>query len=153
MVTKDCRIKFYSLMKFEGIFLREVANCHRGSINGLSISNNSGYLISAGEDNMVKIWDYEAQKTVPYYFQSFIGHTYPINDIIFNPRNNEQIFSIGLRDGIYVWQFNGDIESDYKQGHLAGQDMPSNQTIDGEKPPSLLEKIRTTNKAKKAFRN
>jgi WD40 repeat protein len=51
------------------------------------VSLNTGYLLTGGEDNMVKIWDYEAQKTVPYYFQSFIGHTYPITSIIFNPKN------------------------------------------------------------------
>ena len=38
VVTKDCKIKFYSLMKYEGIFLREIANCHRGSISGLDVS-------------------------------------------------------------------------------------------------------------------
>jgi WD40 repeat protein len=34
----------------------------------LSISNNSGYMLTGGEDNMVKVWDYEATKTVPYFF-------------------------------------------------------------------------------------
>jgi WD40 repeat protein len=88
VITKDCKVRFYSLIKYEGIFMREVANCHRGSITGLDVSNNSGYMLTGGEDSMVKIWDYEAQKTVPYYFQSFIGHTYPLSSIIFNPRNN-----------------------------------------------------------------
>jgi len=60
VVTKDCKIRFYSLLKYEGIFLREVANCHRGSITGMAVSANSGYMLTGGEDNMVKIWDYEA---------------------------------------------------------------------------------------------
>lgn len=68
VVTKDCKVRFYSLMKYEGIFLREVSNCHRGNITGMSISANSGYMLTGGEDNMIKIWDYEAQKTAPYYF-------------------------------------------------------------------------------------
>jgi WD40 repeat protein len=68
VVTKDCRIRFYSLFKFEGIFLREVANCHRGSISSMAITSNSGYFLTGGEDNLIKIWDYEAQKTHPYYF-------------------------------------------------------------------------------------
>ena len=55
-------------MKYEGIFLREISNCHRGSISDIDVSLNTGYLLTGGEDNMVKIWDYEAQKTVPYYF-------------------------------------------------------------------------------------
>lgn len=89
VVTKDCKIRFYCLMKYEGLFLREIANCHRGSINSIDVSFNSGYMLTAGEDSMVKIWDYEAQKTTPYFFQSFIGHTYPLRAIIFNPRNNK----------------------------------------------------------------
>ena len=103
---------------------------------------------------MVKIWDYEAQKAIPYYFQSYIGHTYPINSIMFNPRNNSQIISIGERDGIYVWEFNGDVEQDFKQAHLAGQDFPQSlSTLDEKQPVSKLEELRTKNKAKKAFRN
>jgi len=33
---------------------------------------------------------------------------------MFNPRNNAQIISVGELDGIFIWEFNGDIESDYK---------------------------------------
>jgi hypothetical protein len=44
------------------------------------------------------------------------------------------------------------VQTDYKQAHIAGQDMPS-LAAGEEKAPSLLEKIRTVNKAKKAFRN
>merc|ERR1719230_824298 len=29
VVTKDCRIRFYCLMKYEGLFLREISSCHR----------------------------------------------------------------------------------------------------------------------------
>ena len=68
IVTKDCKVRFYSLIKYEGIFLREIANIHRGSINGIDVSSNSGYLLTGGQDSMVKIWDYEAQKAIPYYF-------------------------------------------------------------------------------------
>ena len=143
-------------MKYEGIFLREVANCHRGAINGLDVTSNSGYMLTGGEDNMVKIWDYEAQKTIPFYFQSFIGHTYPITSICFNPKNNNQIFSTGERDGIFIWEFNGDVENDYKMSGLAGQDKESLSTLEKhneEGAQSALERIRMTNKAKKAFRN
>lgn len=88
VVTKDCKIRFYSLASYEGIFLKEVANGHRGGISGLAVSANSGYMLTGGEDNMVKIWDYEAQKATPFWFQSFIGHTYPVNGLTFNPKNN-----------------------------------------------------------------
>ena len=67
-VTNDCRIRFYSLAKYEGIFLREISSVHRGNIVSQSISANSGYMLTGGEDNMVKVWDYEASKTIPYFF-------------------------------------------------------------------------------------
>ena len=68
MTTTDCKIKVYSLAKFEGILLRELSSVHRGNVVSLSMSNNSGYMVSGGEDNMIRVWDYEANKTTPYYF-------------------------------------------------------------------------------------
>ena len=71
---------------------------------------------------------------------------------MFNPKNNSQVISVGQYDGIFIWDFNGDIDGDYKKEYLSGQDMPITEEVEG-KAPSLLEKIRTANKAKKAFRN
>lgn len=62
---------------------------------------------------MIKVWDYEVQKTIPYFFQSFIGHTYPVSAVLFNPCNNSQMITVGEFDGIFVWEFNGDVENDY----------------------------------------
>jgi WD40 repeat protein len=67
-MTNDCRIRFYSLARYEGLMLREVTSVHRGAITALSVSNNSGFFLTGGEDSMLKVWDYEAQKTLPYYF-------------------------------------------------------------------------------------
>lgn len=68
VVTNDCKIRVYNLVKYEGIFLREINTVHRGSIVSMNISGNSGYMLTGGEDCMVKVWDYEAQKTLPFYF-------------------------------------------------------------------------------------
>jgi hypothetical protein len=32
---------------------------------------------------------------------------------MFNPKNNAQIISAGQYDGIFIWDFNGDVEGDY----------------------------------------
>lgn len=48
IVTKDCKVRFYSLMKYEGLFLREISSCHRGLIRSIDVSVNSGYMVSAG---------------------------------------------------------------------------------------------------------
>jgi hypothetical protein len=29
---------------------------------------NGGFMLTGGEDNLIKIWDYEAQKSVPFFF-------------------------------------------------------------------------------------
>lgn len=64
---------------------------------------------------MVKLWDSDVNletgqtQASPYYFQSFIGHTYPVQKVIFNPNNNSQCISVGGKDGIYLWKFFGDV--------------------------------------------
>jgi hypothetical protein len=38
VMTNDCRVRFYSLARYEGILLREVTAAHRGSITALTVS-------------------------------------------------------------------------------------------------------------------
>lgn len=85
MVTKDQRVRVYSLATFEGAYLRELCTVHKGAVTCTDLSANGGFMLTGGEDNLLKIWDYDAQKSVPYFFQAFIGHTYPLVDAIFNP--------------------------------------------------------------------
>ena len=68
LVTADQRIRFYSLARFDGIFLRELTTVHRGSINTTDLSLNGGFMLTGGSDNLLKIWDYDAQKPTPYYY-------------------------------------------------------------------------------------
>jgi WD40 repeat protein len=41
--------------------------------------------MTGGDDSLIKAWDYEADRTIPYFYQAFIGHTYGVSDVIFNP--------------------------------------------------------------------
>lgn len=68
VVTKDQRIRIYSLASFEGVYLRELQTVHKGAVTCTDLSKNGGYMLTGGQDNLLKMWDYEAQKTVPYYF-------------------------------------------------------------------------------------
>ena len=113
VMTNDSRVRFYSLARYEGILLREVSAAHRGGITALAVSQNSGYFLTGGEDSMLKVWDYEASKTTPYYFQAFIGHTYPVKGAMFCPTDNSTIISCGEKDGIYLWNFYGDIRTQF----------------------------------------
>ena len=86
---------------------------HKGAVTCTDLSTNGGYMLTGGQDNLLKMWDYEAQKTVPYFFQAFIGHTYPVVSTMFNPLDNGMVISAAENDGIYIWQFHGDVHSNY----------------------------------------
>jgi cilia- and flagella-associated protein 52 len=68
LVTEDLRLRFYTLNKFEGTFTKELTTVHRSGINSLNMSHNGGYFLTGGEDNLLKVWDMDAQKSTPYYF-------------------------------------------------------------------------------------
>mmetsp|Transcript_52906 Transcript_52906/g.72458 ORF Transcript_52906/g.72458 Transcript_52906/m.72458 type:complete len:102 (+) Transcript_52906:1643-1948(+) len=68
IITKDTKIKFYRLNCFEGEFKKEITTVHRGDVTALDISKNGDYFLSGGEDNLIKVWDYEANKTIPFYY-------------------------------------------------------------------------------------
>ena len=113
IVMKDQRIKVYSLATFEGAYLRELHTVHKGAVTCTDLSLNGGYMLTGGEDNLLKMWDYDAQKTVPHFFQAFIGHTYPLVSTMFNPLDNNMVISAAENDGIYIWQFHGDTHTNY----------------------------------------
>ena len=148
--TKDLRIKFYGLDTFEGTFLRELTCCHRGAILSLDLSENGGYFLTGGEDNLIKVWDFEAQKTTPYFYQAYIGHTYAVSQVMFDPRNNNRIFSMS-HDGLFVWDFRGDCQTQYLSEPLYRDRelKPLNRSKLHE--PTVLERMRNAvkNKIKK----
>lgn len=59
---------------------------------------------------MLRLWDNSTEEMTssPYYFQSFIGHSYEIEQVFFNPQDNTQCISVGGKDGIFLWKFHGD---------------------------------------------
>jgi len=62
---------------------------------------------------MVKVWDYEAQKASPLFFQAFIGHICPVQNIKFLKDDNSKVVSAAGKDGVYVWSFYGDTETNF----------------------------------------
>jgi len=109
-------------------------------------------MITGGEDCMVKVWDYEANKTLPFYFQAFIGHTYAVKSLMFCPLDNGLVLSAGEKDGIYLWNFYGDIKTPYAHAaleDLTSQKVNSEKESIGAKGQSVLERLRTTRKENK----
>ena len=108
VATTSCKIKFYDLREKDcSVPTREISNIHRDSINSLNFSKNGLYLMTTGDDKTIKILDSDIDKISPYFFQSFIGHTFAVKKAFFNPNNNNQCISVGGKDGIHLWKFYG----------------------------------------------
>ena len=59
-MTKDQRIRIYSLAVFDGAYLRELQTVHKGAVTCTDLTHNGGFMLTGGQDNLIKIWDYEA---------------------------------------------------------------------------------------------
>lgn len=150
VVTKDQRVRIYSLATFEGAYLRELHTVHKGAITCTDLSTHGGYMLTGGQDNLLKMWDYEAQKTVPYFFQAFIGHTYPLVRTMFNPLDNGMVISAAENDGIYIWSFAGDVATNYHPAIEQEDQAPVHQ-VDRDQlhEPTVLERMRASVKEKR----
>ncbi|CAF3669977.1 unnamed protein product [Rotaria sp. Silwood1] len=85
----------FKLLKFDsytGKLLNIINNIHKCTFDCLTLSSDSQYLVTGG-DNMIKFWD-DAN------FQSFVGHSEPIRKVFFTD-DNMHIVSIG--DSIFIW--------------------------------------------------
>ena len=124
---------------------------HRYGINSLDLSLNGGYMLTGGADHLLKVWDYDAQKSIPYFFQAFIGHSYPLTKAIFNPNDNNTIISIGGDDGIYIWQFHGDTQTNYFEEDTEQKENSERIQFPTDllHEPTQLEKMRTSVREKK----
>ena len=100
-------LKIIALDCITGTIVREVSGIHRnGFCTSFDISYNNKYIVTSGEDKMIKVWDYEMPGIPPVY-QAFIGHDSSVNKIIFS-QDNIHVFSIG-DDAMFIWKFLGDL--------------------------------------------
>jgi len=87
-----------------------------GEINALAIMQAGEHFISAGEDKVVKLWDYD--EGISYY--QGIGHSGHVTKIAVAP-NQKFIVSCGSEGGIFLWTTPAKV-----LGTLADDDMPEN---------------------------
>lgn len=106
--SNEYKVRYYGLNGFEGILIKELSGLHSDStIESFDISPNSKYLITAGTDRMLKIWDYSMRPN-NIHGQAFIGHAASIHNVIFSPDNHYIFTSSEGNEGMFVWKFNGD---------------------------------------------
>lgn len=108
VILENCCVKFYSLSLFEGVFLSEMLNIHINEINQFITSKNYKYMISGGEEGMIKIWDMKMIFKKIQSYQQFIGHSKGIKSIIIL-EGRSLLVSASESSGLYFWNFLGDI--------------------------------------------
>ncbi|XP_028331789.1 WD repeat-containing protein 90 isoform X1 [Gouania willdenowi] len=84
-----------------GRLIREVSNVHKLHCSCLAVSEDSRFLLTAG-NNTLKVWDYSMQLHVNS--QMFIGHSQTIRQVRFLP---EQSGVVTVGDAIFLWDFLG----------------------------------------------
>ena len=106
-VLDNCNVRFYALSETEGILLKELMNLHINNINQFITSHNYKYLISTGEEGMIKIWDMKMVFKPMQSYQQFIGHATGVRGLILM-ENKGLLISASENSGIYFWNFLGD---------------------------------------------
>jgi WD40 repeat protein len=89
---------------------RVVGGGHRGTpLDALQLSPNGKFILTGGEDNLMKVWEYDLHGPSMPAFQSFVGHSHKVLEMHFVQHGDDtRVISIGEGNGIYVWKFHGD---------------------------------------------
>ncbi len=81
--TSNCHLRKHSIQT--GKLLKELPNVHRNSFNSFDFTSNSKFIVTVGDDCLVKVWDYEMRiVAIQGSCQLFIGHSNPINCVQFS---------------------------------------------------------------------
>ena len=106
-ILDNCNVRFYALSTYEGVFIKELMNLHINNINQFITSHNYKYLISSGEEGMIKIWDMKMVFKTMQSYQQFIGHSTGVRGLILM-ESKGLLISSSENSGIYFWNFLGD---------------------------------------------
>lgn len=99
---------------FDGQQIRMLDGSDSGELNALAITDVGEHFISAGEDKVVKLWDYD--EGIIYF--TGVGHSGNITKIGIAP--NQRFFvSTGSEGGIFIWKM-----PDIVNRTKADKDMP-----------------------------
>ena len=79
-------------------------NLQINNINQFITSHNYKYLISAGEEGMIKIWDMKMVFKPMQSYQQFIGHATGVRVLILM-ENKGILISASENSGIYFYNF------------------------------------------------
>ncbi len=108
VILENCSVHIFSLATFEGILIKEFNNVHIEKVNQFLSTNNYKFLISGGEEGMIKIWDFRMIYKNYTSVQQFIGHSSGIKSIVCIDQKS-LLITVSENDGIFFWNFLGDL--------------------------------------------
>lgn len=89
---------------FDGQAIRVLEASEEGEVCALSISKSGSHYVSAGEERLVKLWDYD--KGVCNYIG--VGHSGTITSTKIAP-DQSFIVSVGSEGAIFLWKMPGEV--------------------------------------------
>ena len=108
IILENCCIHFYSLSLHEGVFIKEFTNIHMDQITQFLTTKNYKYLITGGQEGMIKIWDSKMLFKNYVSYQQFIGHPNSINSLICLDQKS-LLVTTSQSSGIFFWNYLGDL--------------------------------------------
>ena len=104
VLTCDAKVKVFGLEKKRAVDKRELIKTHDNFISDIAFIGNQGYIVTAGGDRMVNVWDFWMRvKKAPEARQQYKGHACPIYTIVSDNRGN--LYTAGGSEGIFKWAF------------------------------------------------
>ena len=99
--------------------LSEHAGAHRTVAEALHVSHNGKYVVSGGNDRIVKVWDGKQLakpstargRKASADVQAFVGHSDHVTRVAFSA-DGTSLLTVGGGDAIFVWEFCGDAAVD-----------------------------------------
>jgi len=109
VATTNQNLRRYAIVS--GKCIRELPSVHLDGLTSFDLTSNSKFIITVGQDSLVKVWDYEMRLiSIPGSCQLFVGHSNPIRKVLFGV-DNHKVYTAGGSEGIFEWNFLGDVTS------------------------------------------
>ena len=108
VILENGNIWVFSLLVFEGNLVKEINFLHSSNLSCLVASKNYKFLISGGDEGMIKVLDSKMIYKNYSSYQQYIGHSNKIKSLIII-EHKSLVISVSENDGIFFWNFLGDL--------------------------------------------
>lgn len=109
VLGNDGKIRVYGIKSQEATLLKEVSPYNKVFSNSLAISGNKRYLLTGCQDSRIRVWDLNNLPGDTRQVHPQAGHSSSVSCTIFSG-DNTRVFTTAGEEGIFVWNFKGDLQ-------------------------------------------